>query len=84
MKKNKMQRRNSAAWLVGSVEDVAVEQEGDDVIKFTQRRVPTKPPDDGSRISTSRNEVAYQIDAHHVKNPRLAASPVGRGRGGEG
>ena len=81
-KKNKMQRSNSAAWLVRSLEDVAVEQEGDDIVKFTQRRVPTKPTDDGSKIPT-RNDVAHRIDARHVENPRLAASPVGRGRGGE-
>jgi hypothetical protein len=151
-KKNMMQRANSAASLVGSVKYTARKQEGDDVVKPNQRKARKEPPSDGSRVSTSINDVVrrinaqkaredfadgrgntveagkqgrppdnglhkpqelfaekhlevrgvgmieddelchqnlekgdvHQIDACHVESSRSAASPVGRGRGGEG
>jgi hypothetical protein len=152
MKKSMMQRANSAASLVGSMRDAAREQEGDDAVKPKKRKVRTEPPDDGSKRSTSINDVVRQIDAqktgedlvnrrgnvveagkqgrppddgpheglratveehlgvrgvgvieddephcrylekgdtHHpdahcVESPKSAASPIGRGKGGEG
>jgi hypothetical protein len=62
-KKSMMQRANSAASLVGSVRDTAKEQEGDDVVKPMQRKVRAKPPDDGSKRSTSSNDVVHRNDA---------------------
>jgi hypothetical protein len=47
----------AGAWGVDHLELFCEGEMG--MIGFTQRRVQTKPPDDGSRIPTLRNEVAY-------------------------
>jgi hypothetical protein len=66
-KKSVMQRASSAASLVGSMRDAAREQEGDDAVKPKKRKVRTEPPDDGSKKSTSINDVVRQIDAQRAR-----------------
>jgi hypothetical protein len=68
MKKNMMQRANSAASLVGSMRDTAREREGDNAVKPIQRKERTKLPDDGSIRPTSTNDVVCRNDAQEKEN----------------